>query len=81
MLFVGILVGGFAGQARASTIDKDINVCAELRSGTSLAVIESELLVRGYTDSDAGAFTGKTILAHCPDQKVNAINQVNGAGT
>jgi hypothetical protein len=52
-----------------------LDICAALRSGTSLAAIETTLEARGYNATNAGVLTGTTIRQHCPDQAGNAIAQ------
>lgn len=65
--------------AEAATIDSRFDICTALRSGTSLASIETTLEARGYNAMNAGALTGTTIRQHCPDQASNAIAQVQKA--
>src|SRR5277367_1270786 len=59
--------------AEAATIDSRLDICAALRSGTSLAAIETTLEARGYNATNAGVLTGTTIRQHCPDQAGNAM--------
>jgi hypothetical protein len=70
----------FAAPAQAASIDSRFDVCSALRSGTSLAAIENTLEARGYSASNAGAFTGTTIRQQCPDQAANAMAQVQRPG-
>lgn len=63
-LLVAILL---APNARAATIGDSVNICAELRAGTTLASLENILETRGYTARDAGTYTGVTVRDHCPD--------------
>jgi hypothetical protein len=70
----------FVAPAQAASIDTRFDICAALRSGTSLASIEAALEARGYSASNAGALTGITIRQHCPDQAANAIAQVKSSG-
>ncbi|HEY4797049.1 MAG TPA: hypothetical protein VII18_23625 [Mycobacterium sp.] len=65
--------------AEAGTIDSRFDICAALRSGTSLAAIETTLEARGYNATNAGVLTGTTIRQHCPDQAGNAMAQVQNA--
>lgn len=69
-----------AAPAHAAAIDSRYDICAALRSGTSLASIETTLEARGYTASNAGVLTGTTIRQHCPDQASNAMAQAQIAG-
>ena len=69
-----------AAPAQAATIDSGIDICAALRSGTSLASIETTLEARGYSASNAGTLTGTTIRQQCPDQTANAMAQAQTAG-
>lgn len=66
--------------ANAATANSAFNVCAALRGGTSLASIESTLTARGYSEHDAGAFTGAEVRDHCPDMRANVVAQVRAAG-
>ena len=66
--------------AEAATIDSRYDICAALRSGTSLASIETTLEARGYNATNAGVLTGNTIRVHCPDQASNAMTQAQVAG-
>lgn len=63
--------------ARAASINTAFDICTALRSGTSLAAIESTLEARGYSASNAGALTGTTIRQHCPDQIAVVLAQLN----
>jgi hypothetical protein len=65
-----------AAPAQAASVDSRYDICAALRSGTSLAAIETTLEMRGYSASNAGALTGNTIRQHCPEQAANAVSQV-----
>lgn len=56
-----------APNAHAASIGDSVNICAEIRSGTSLASLETTLETKGYTAWDAGTYTGTTIRDHCPD--------------
>lgn len=69
-----------AAPAQAATIDSRYDICAALRSGTSLAAIETTLEARGYNATNAGVLTGTMIRQHCPDQTANAEAQVQFAG-
>jgi hypothetical protein len=66
--------------AEAAAIDSRYDICAALRSGTSLAVIETTLEARGYNATNAGVLTGTTIRQHCPEQTANAVAQAQIAG-
>lgn len=70
----------FAAPAHAAVVHTSVNICAELRSGVSLASIESTLTASGYSERDAGAFTGAQVRDHCPDQRANVVAQVKAAG-
>jgi hypothetical protein len=74
----GAVIGGasFIPKANAASGDSFPNVCVMLRSGASLVQIETTLLARGYTDAQAGAFTGQTVIAHCADQIPNVRRQL-----
>lgn len=69
-----------AAPAQAASIDSRYDICAALRSGTSLAAIETTLEARGYNATNAGVLTGTTIRQHCPDQTANAVAQAQIAG-
>ena len=82
----GMLAGGvaalgatfaLAAPAQAGTIDNRFDICAALRSGTSLASIETSLEARGYSATNAGAMTGITIRQHCPDQAAGVMAQIS----
>lgn len=73
-LFLGAI--GASAEARAESVEYFPNLCVELRSGAHLVDIESSLLVRGYSDWDAGAFLGRTVKEHCPDQINNVLAQI-----
>jgi hypothetical protein len=62
--------------AQAASIDTRFDICSALRSGTSLASIESTLEARGYTATNAGALTGTTIRQQCPDQAAGVMAQL-----
>ena len=64
-----------AAPAQAAATDSRYDICAALRSGTSLAAIETTLEARGYDATNAGVLTGTTIRQHCPDQTANAVAQ------
>lgn len=66
--------------AEAAAIDSRFDICAALRSGTTLASIETTLEARGYNATNAGVLTGNTIRQHCPDQTSNAVSQAQFAG-
>jgi hypothetical protein len=66
--------------AEAAAIDSRFDICSALRSGTSLALIETTLEAKGYTATNAGALTGNTIRVQCPDQTANATAQAQIAG-
>ena len=66
-----------AAPAEAASIDSRFDICAALRSGTSLATIETTLEARGYSASNAGALTGITIRQHCPDQAAGVMAQIS----
>jgi len=63
--------------AQAATVDNRFDICAALRSGTSLATIESTLESRGYSASNAGALTGMAIRQHCPEQAAVVMAQLS----
>jgi hypothetical protein len=65
-----------AAPAQAATINNRFDICAALRSGTSLAAIETTLEARGYNASNAGALTGMTIRQQCPDQAAGVMAQL-----
>src|SRR3978361_1294954 len=65
-----------AAPAQAAATDSRYDICAALRSGASLAAIETTLEARGYNATNAGVLTGTTIREHCPDQTANALAQV-----
>jgi hypothetical protein len=67
-----------AAPAQAATIDNRFDICSALRSGTSLATIESSLEARGYSAVNAGALTGTTIRQQCPDQAAGVMAQIKG---
>jgi hypothetical protein len=64
-----------AVDTQGAVIDSRFDICAALRDGTSLAAIETTLEAHGYTATNAGVLTGKTIRQHCPDQATNAMAQ------
>jgi len=66
-----------AAPAEAASIDSRFDICAALRSGTSLATIETTLEARGYSASNAGALTGITIRQHCPEQAAGVMAQIS----
>jgi hypothetical protein len=66
--------------AEAAATDSRYDICAALRSGTSLAAIETTLEARGYNATNAGVLTGTTIRQHCPDQTANAVAQAQISG-
>jgi hypothetical protein len=68
-----------APNAHAARVVTTFDICAALRHGTSLGVIESTLTAGGYSSSDAGALTGSTVRDHCPDQISNVTAQVKAA--
>lgn len=73
----GLVIGSSAlFHAHAASEDSFPNVCGMLRSGVSLVQIETTLLERGYTDAQAGAFTGQTVIDHCADQIPNVRRQL-----
>ena len=65
-----------AAPAQAASISSSFDICSALRSGTSLATIETTLEARGYSASNAGALTGTTIRQHCPDQAAGVMAQI-----
>jgi hypothetical protein len=65
-----------AAPAQAASIDTRFDSCSALRNGTSLASIETSLEARGYSASNAGAFTGTTIRQQCPDQAAGVMAQL-----
>ena len=65
-----------AAPAQAASINSSFDICSALRSGTSLATIETTLEARGYSASNAGALTGITIRQHCPDQAAGVMAQI-----
>jgi hypothetical protein len=69
-----------AAPAQAASVDSHFDVCAALRSGTSLASIETALEARGYSARNAGALTGTIIRQQCPDQAAGVIAQAHRAG-
>ena len=66
-----------AAPAQAAAIDNRFDICAALRNGTSLASIETTLEARGYSATNAGAFTGTTIRQQCPDQAAGVMAQLS----
>jgi hypothetical protein len=66
-----------AAPAQAATVDARFDICGALRSGTSLASIETTLESRGYTASNAGTLTGTTIRQQCPDQAAGVMAQLS----
>jgi hypothetical protein len=68
-----------AAPAHAARVVTTFDICAALRHGASLGVIESTLTAGGYSSSDAGALTGRTVRDHCPDQISNVTAQVHAA--
>jgi hypothetical protein len=66
-----------AAPAQGATINNRFDICAALRSGTSLAAIETTLEARGYSASNAGALTGMTIRQQCPDQTAGVMAQLD----
>jgi hypothetical protein len=66
-----------AAPAQAASVDSRFDICAALRSGTSLATIESTLEARGYNATNAGTLTGTTIRRHCPDQAAGVMAQLS----
>jgi hypothetical protein len=70
----------FTATAQAAGIDNRFDICAALRSGTSLASIETTLEARGYSASSAGALTGMTIRQQCPDQAAGVMAQMQRVG-
>jgi uncharacterized membrane protein len=66
----------FAAPAQAASINNGFDICSALRSGTSLATIETTLEARGYNASNAGTLTGTTIRQHCPDQAAGVMAQL-----
>ena len=69
-----------AAPAQAGSIDSRYDICAALRSGTSLAAIETTLEARGYNATNAGVLTGTTIRQHCPDQTAKVVAQAQISG-
>jgi len=65
-----------AAPAQAATINNRFDICGALRSGTSLAAIETTLEARGYSASNAGTLTGITIRQQCPDQAAAVMSQI-----
>lgn len=65
-----------AAPAQAASINSSFDICSALRSGTSLATIETTLEARGYSASNAGALTGTTIRQHCPDQAAGVMAEI-----
>lgn len=65
-----------AATAQAATINNRFDICAALRSGASLASIETTLEARGYSASNAGTLTGMTIRQQCPDQAAGVMAQL-----
>jgi predicted PurR-regulated permease PerM len=66
-----------ATPVQAATIDSRFDICSALRSGTSLATIETTLEARGYSATNAGALTGTTIRQQCPDQAAGVMAQLS----
>jgi predicted PurR-regulated permease PerM len=66
-----------AAPAQAATINNRFDICGALRSGTSLATIETTLEDRGYSATNAGALTGTTIRQQCPDQAAGVMAQLS----
>jgi hypothetical protein len=65
-----------AAPAQAATVDNRFDICGALRSGTSLAAIETTLEARGYSATNAGTLTGITIRQQCPDQAAGVMAQI-----
>lgn len=70
-----IAVLTLAAPAQAATVDSRYDICAALRSGTSLAAIETTLEARGYNATNAGVLAGNTIRQQCPEQAPIAMAQ------
>ena len=66
-----------AAPAHAASVDSRFDVCAALRSGTSLASIETVLEARGYSAIKAGTLTGNTIRVQCPEQAAPVMAQIS----
>ena len=66
-----------AAPAQAATINNRFDICGALRSGTSLATIETTLEDRGYSATNAGTLTGTTIRQQCPDQAAGVMAQLS----
>lgn len=78
--FGGLLSAGLitaAAVAHGTSVGDTFNICMALRHGASLATIETALTARGYSQYDAGAFTGAEVRDHCPEQRGAVIAQVN----
>lgn len=69
-----------AAPAQAATVDSRYDICAALRSGTSLAAIETTLEARGYNATNAGVLAGSVIRQQCPEQAPLAMAQAQIAG-
>jgi hypothetical protein len=82
ILLLAFATGAVLGQsftAHAASIDYFPNLCSDLRNGMPLADVETLLLARGYTEHDAGTFTGRMVLEHCPDQRGLVMAQAREA--
>jgi predicted PurR-regulated permease PerM len=66
-----------AAPAQAATVNNRFDICGALRSGTSLATIETTLEAGGYSATNAGALTGTTIRQQCPDQAAGVMAQLS----
>ena len=82
LLLLGAITGfavWFSIPAHSASIDYFPNLCADLRNGMPLGDVETLLLARGYSDWDAGAFTGEMVRDHCPDQRDSVVAQAREA--
>jgi hypothetical protein len=79
LCFASGAVLGQSFTAHAGEIDYFPNLCTDLRHGMALADVETLLLARGYSGWDAGAFTGRMVLEHCPDVKASVVGQAREA--
>ncbi|MGA9490100.1 MAG: DUF732 domain-containing protein [Mycobacterium sp.] len=83
VVLAGIAAAAFAAAlaiaapSRAASIDTNFDICGALRSGTSLASIETSLEARGYSATRAGAVTGNAIRVQCPEQAAPVMAQIS----
>jgi hypothetical protein len=82
ILLLAFATGAVLGQsftAHAASLEYFPNLCSDLRNGMPLVDVETLLLARGYSASDAGVFTGRMVLEHCPDQRGSVVAQAREA--